>query len=142
MTSYDRAIAYARERGTSDGTNAAGWYVQDALRSTRDDVAIRRILREIEDGDPAVLDTFPQPDLSGEWADTLTGPELVRDALDAAGLTECGPGFYQPVESGFDSDICDAYELAFSEAVEAEIARAARLAPARRSRGPGVLWRV
>jgi hypothetical protein len=117
---YDAAIRYAQDRGAQDGRNAAEWYVQDAGINTRG--GAHDVLAGIESGDPAVLDTFPFADLSGEWADTLTGPMLVRDAAAAAhGAT----GHYPHTDEWF-SDICDAYETAFSDAVSAEIERAAR----------------
>lgn len=124
-TAYDRAIAYARERGEQDGRNAAGWYSP----FYRDDTNhARRILRGIEDGDPAILTEFPQPDLSGQWADSLTGPELVADALSDAGVNIDSADGERHSDKYVDwfSDICDAYETAFSQAVEDEIARVAR----------------
>ena len=78
---YDRAIAYARERGAQDGHAAASWTYYG--NTPRDWYA--RTLRGIEDGDPAVLDALPAPDLSGQYADTTTGPSLTLDALEAAG---------------------------------------------------------
>src|SRR5690349_11916464 len=111
-TAYDRAIAYAQERGREDGENAAAWYVQDVLTNRVRDTAItaRMVLRGIENGDPAVLDTFPVADLSGEWADTLTGPQLVADAvLDAVVDIAQDAG----ESDDWFSDICDAYETAF-----------------------------
>lgn len=123
---YDAAIAYATERGRAAGVDAAGWYTQDAFggRVTRgNEAAARRILRGIEDGDPAVVDGFPSADLSGEWADTLTGPELVSESLEAAAIETDGDE-----ATDWFTEICDAYEAAFSTAAEDEITRAARLA--------------
>ena len=120
-TAYDAAIAYAADRGAQDGRNAAEWWLQDTIggrvRPRVDRMAAGAILRGLADGDPAVLDILPYADLSGEWADTLTGPQLVAAALDAG-----EGGDYM----GWYSDVCDAYEAAFSEAVEAEVSRAAR----------------
>lgn len=129
---YGRAIAYARERGELDGTSAASWYLQDTVggRVTRGaDENARRILQGIEDGDPAVLNTFPFPDLSGEWADTLTGPELADDAAWHATRGHAADERRELADKyahEWSSDICDAYETAFSQAVEDEIARVAR----------------
>ena len=108
------AEAYARVTGDRDGGAAASWY-------TIDETNAAAILRGIEDGDPAVLDTFPFPDLSGQWADTLTGPQLVRDALEYAGEDPDG----DEAQDAF-GDICDAYEAAFSAAVEDYIGSIAR----------------
>lgn len=113
-TAYDRAIAYAETLGAEHGRNAAGWYNIDTAP------AAQAILRGIADGDPAVLDTLPHADLSGEWSDTLTGPALYRDACDAAGLVEADGAY-----ASFDG-ICDAYENAFATAAESAIAAAAR----------------
>jgi hypothetical protein len=129
MTPYDRALAHAAAEGTRAGQNAAGWYVMDTLggRVTGDvRPAARAILRGIEDGDPAVMDTLPYPDLSGQWADTLTGPQLVTDALMAAGYA--GAYATQWRDAGMDwlAPLCDAYESAFSTAVESAISTAAR----------------
>jgi hypothetical protein len=90
------------------------------------DESARRILAGIEAGDSAVTDTFPSADLSGQWADTLTGPQLVADAWHAAGVNEDQlDALRAKGEDGF-SEICDTYEAAFSQAVEDEIARVAR----------------
>ena len=123
-TAYDAAIKYAAKRGRQDGTNAAGWYTMDTIggRVSRAEDAqrgARAIIAGIEDGDPAVLDTFPAPDLSGERADSSS--DLTRDAWAAAGIAPEDQDGYEDA-----TDICDAYETAFSDAVSDEIARAAR----------------
>lgn len=132
-TQYDAALDYARKRGAEDGENAAGWYVQDAfvrMPLGNTDAAAhnaRRILKGIEDGDPAMLDTFPYADLSGEWANSLTGPQLVEDALVTAGFSADGD-IEAPSDIAGDwfTDICDAYEQAFSDAAQDAIENAAR----------------
>jgi hypothetical protein len=115
---FEIAIAFARDEGASDGKAAASWYFD----GNTDTATYANVLRGIEDGDPAVTDTFPAPDLSGQWADGRTGPFLVKDAADAA---HAATGHYPHTDEWF-ADICDAYETAFSEAVETEIARMAR----------------
>lgn len=126
MDAYDAALAYAHERGTEAGSNAAAWFAQETIggRATGDVTRAARILIEgIEDGDPAVLDSLPTADLSGEWAGALTGPELEADALAHAGVDDVA----QPGASGeWFSDICDAYEYSFSQAVEDCIRREAK----------------
>ena len=128
---YDAAIKYAQDRGAADGRNAAEWYVQDTIggRVSGDPVkAARYLLRGIEDGDSAVTDGFPFADLSGEWADSLTGPQLVESAIvNADDWTMSRAdwiGYW--AERDVSADICDAYEMAFSSAVEDAIASAAR----------------
>jgi hypothetical protein len=137
---YARAIAYAAATGAQDGRSAAGWYAQDTYggrvtRGARE--AATAVLRGIADGDPAMLDGLPAPDLSGQWADTLTGPALVADALAAAGIPDAdvmarASAAPMPFVDWF-SDVCDAYESAFSDAVTAEIERTAALAAAEES---------
>jgi len=130
-TMYEAAITYAAAQGTEDGTNAGAWYeLPDGSRSVFDVDALNGLLQGIEDGDPAVLDSFPYADLSGEWADTLTGPMLVVDALDAAGHSRdtvhgATYGYCKPTED-WGPDICDAYELAFNDAAVDEIVRRVR----------------
>jgi hypothetical protein len=121
-TAYDRALAYARDLGAEHGRNAASWYFDG---NTPQD-AYAAVLRGLEDGDPAVLDTLPYADLSGEWADRLTGPMLVHDALVAGGIDhEDDDAMYRATLDWF-SDICDAYEVAFSDAAQSAIETVAR----------------
>jgi hypothetical protein len=128
---YTAAVEYARKRGAADGANAAGWYVQETIggRVTGDPVAAARyILRGIEDGDSAVTDGFPFADLSGEWADSLTGTALYDAAIvNADDWTMTRPDWvaYWAGHDAF-SDVCDAYSDAFSSAAEDAIASAAR----------------
>ena len=112
-TQYAVAITYAEDRGTEDGTAAGSWVIDG---NTSADTA-RAILRGIEDGDPEVIDTLPTADLSGQWADTLTGPELVTAAAAYAGIDDAEDVF---------NDICDAYEVAFEHAAQYEVERSAR----------------
>ena len=118
---YDAAIEYARKLGAEHGRNAATWYTIDS----EDDA--RRVLAAIEDCD--LLDG-PRADLSGQYANTLTGPELVTEALYGSGVVafdDDGPMPYETDEyDSWFTDLCDAYELAFDNAAEDEIARAAR----------------
>lgn len=127
-TAYDAAIAYAADLGARHGRNAPDWqYLPGGGRSSATLAETRawaeRTLRGLEDGDPAILDTIPHADLSGEWADTLTGPELYADAMRAADMTHDYPATDAP---DWFPDICDAYESAFDTAAEDAIASAAR----------------
>jgi hypothetical protein len=124
----DKAIAYAATRGTKDGRNAAEWYLQDVLRSTRDGVALARILQGIEDGDPEITDSLPSADLSGQWADSLTGPALVEDAIVYADDWTMGRAEWVAYWAEHDvfTDVCDAYETAYADAVESEVSRVAK----------------
>ena len=127
-TPAERAIDYARTLGTEHGTNAAEWYLQDVLRSTRSAVEIKRITDGINDGDPEIMDSLPTADLSGQWADTLTGPALVEQAVvnaDDWTMTRDDWRAYW-ADREISTEICDAYEYAYSDAVTAEIERACR----------------
>ena len=130
-TPYDAAVEYARKRGAEDGASAAAWYVQDTIggRVSGDPrKAAAYILRGIDDGDSAVTDGFPCADLSGEWADTLTGPQLIDDAIvnaDDWTMTRADWVAYWADHDAF-TDVCDAYETAFSDAAGDAIASAAR----------------
>lgn len=137
MPDKDKAVAYAERLGRERGTNAVGWWSQNHLGGgcdTRRNVEVkyeaRALLKGIEDGDLMLLDSIPHPDLSGEFADTLTGPQLVQDAWRAAGVEIDDPdGPAVTTDSViYDDEICDAYEAAFSRAVEAEVVRLAKAA--------------
>jgi len=151
---YERAIAYATERGTRSGTAAASWYEMSSIGGSAPDrlvydasgrivdsaiaSAARAILAGLESGDPAILDTLPYADLSGQWADTLTGPDLVRDTLVHIGARHCDgstdpdPFGHEPgacnICDWYDAtgDICDAYAFAFDVAAQDAIESAAR----------------
>lgn len=116
---WNRTLAIAKARGAEDGIGAAGWWEQDAIggRSSGDPrPTALRVLTGMEEGDPEVLDALPALDLSGEWADSLTGPGLVEEIGDEAGLDE-------QERIDWFSEICDAYETAFCEASADEIQR-------------------
>lgn len=105
----------AAKIGREHGRNAAGWWEQDAIggRATGDvRPAALRTLSGIEDGDPEILDSLPGPDLSGQWADGYSSRDLYTE-LSVDGIDD-------------DGSLCDAYEMAFSEAVHDEIARMCR----------------
>lgn len=128
---YDAAIAYATERGRQDGANAIDWqYLPGGGRDHSSAADIRawaeRTLQGIEDGDPETLDTIPTADLSGQWADTLTGPELLADAVRAADMTHDYPATDSDTAADWFTDVCDAYENAFDSAAQDAIASAAR----------------
>ena len=112
----DAAIAYATELGAEHGRDAASWFFD----GNTTDATYRAVLRGIEDGDPAMLDTIPSADLSGQWADTLSGPELFKDACAEAGLED------EDAYDGLFSDVCDAYERAFDDAAVEAIEVTAR----------------
>src|SRR3989304_6284434 len=121
------AMAAARTLGTTAGEAAASGY------SISDEPTARKVLAGIEDGDPQVLDTFPWPDLSGQWADVPSGPQVVREILDDADVQHASAGDnHAPGACNrcdwYDAsgDLLDAYELAYGQAMQDEIERMAR----------------
>jgi hypothetical protein len=107
--SLETATTEAARLGADAGKAAASWYEIGA-----DNAAA--ILRGIEDGDPAVLDTFPSAPISGEWA----GDPLPRDIILEVGADV---GQLTPED---EDDILRAYEDAYYEAAADEIERRAR----------------
>jgi hypothetical protein len=65
----------ARKDGKTAGVGAASWCI-DGNTTTE---TYRTILRGIEDGDPAILDQFNTPNLSGEYAGDSTPQTLAED---------------------------------------------------------------
>lgn len=96
----------AREFGATGGRAAASWYFD----GNTSDETYRLILTGLEEGDPAVLDTFPSAPLSGEWSGDPT-PATVLRALDV------------DEEDDAVDDYLGAYEDAFDETVRDEIER-------------------
>jgi len=119
-----RARRRAAEIGREHGDNAASWWEQDAVGGRVAAVpahdTARRVLRGLEDGDPAILEALPAPDLSGEWADGYTPDQLAE---------ECGLGPYpedrpEVVWQGWlalREELCDVYENAFIDAATAAV---------------------
>lgn len=70
-------VREATERGTADAEAAASWTVDGNTSQG----SIRRVLTLMDDGDD-IDDYCPRrPDLSGEWADSLTPLALARDII-------------------------------------------------------------
>lgn len=105
---YDQAVETAAEIGREHGMNAASWVELDGPEGCQ------KVLRALEDGDPEVYNWLPAPDLSGQWADEYTPDRL---ATDVGWLPEDG------THNNYDwlSELCNAYETAFSDAVETAI---------------------
>jgi hypothetical protein len=69
----------AEEIGIKDGANSAEWFIQDLWggRVTKGHKeTAEAFLRGYDDGDPAVMDKFTLPNLSGEWAGDETPSTL------------------------------------------------------------------
>ena len=112
-------VARAAELGTEHGENAASWLFD----GNTDTATYVRFLLGVDEGDPEVLDALPSADLSGEWADGLTPASLAN----ACGVPDCDWALTvnAPI-FGLVEDLCNAYETAFSDAVQSEAERIAR----------------
>ena len=104
----DKAVAEAEKLGKAHGENAAQWAIQDSwggrVSSPQDYQAAKAFLDGAEAGDPAIMDRFSPPNLSGEWADSITPRSLIQEVMEEAingGIT---------LTEEEESAICDAYE--------------------------------
>lgn len=104
-------LSLARRDGKEAAENAASWCVD----GNTSDAARGEILRGIRECDPAVLDRFSLPNLSGEYADAMTPAKLAE--LCEYDLDKRGP-------DDFD-EICDAWEAAVNDAFWPALERAA-----------------
>lgn len=111
---YDEAETKMREAGAEHGRNAASWYFDGNTPLE----TYRTVARGILDGDPEVMDTLPNSPLSGEWADEPTPSSVFRDVLDLDLHAESS--FWGPETT---SELLDAYEEAFDEAVTSAVMR-------------------
>lgn len=92
----------ARKLGGQHGSAAAGWYFDDCRDLQREDYL--KVIKGIQDGDPAILDTFVSADLSGQYADGMTPKRLFE---------EVGANKWQSENAG--DEICETYEQAFND---------------------------
>lgn len=73
-------IREAKRDGRDAGKNAASWAWEPGRMMQRQErESAERILRGIEDGDPAILDAYRLPNLSGEYAGDPTPSSLMED---------------------------------------------------------------
>jgi hypothetical protein len=111
----DQAIAEAEKLGKAHGINAAEWAIQDSwggrVSSPQDYKAAKAFLDGAEAGDPAIMDGFNPPNLSGEWADSMTPAKLIEEVTE-------GEISLEPED---ESAICDAYEQAASDSYWQEL---------------------
>ena len=105
----DQAIAKAEKLGKEHGENAAQWVIQDSwggrVSSPQDREAAKAFLDGAEAGDPAILDSFNPPNLSGEWADSMTPAKLIEEVTE---------GEIMVTEEEADA-ICEAYETSAAD---------------------------
>lgn len=113
-TLLEDAIKAAAELGKRHGESAAGWIIQDSWggRVTRGEKeAASAFLKGFENGDPAIMDGFNPPNLSGEYAGDMTIEGLLAHSVD--GYDSDAVDILEPEES---DEICAAYEDSASEA--------------------------
>jgi hypothetical protein len=115
-------IQAARELGIEHARNVASWVAD----GNTDPEGIRRVLRMLEEGDPAADDYLPRrPDLSGEWADGLTPVSLFAE-ITGEDYVDAGLA-HETLMGGPLDAMCDAYEQGvadtFQSACEAELRR-------------------
>jgi len=120
MPNHNQLLKAAEELGSEHGDDAASWYFYEGRHEvTRADYL--RVLKGIEDGDPEILDTFPDAPLSGEFADSMT-PQRLYEQL---GVSEAQ---LRDWESTWELEaLCRSYEDAWAEAVEASITQQCRM---------------
>lgn len=110
-TLVEDAIKAAAELGKRHGESAADWIIQDSWggRVTRGEKeAASAFLKGLENGDPAIMDGFNPPNLSGEYADDMTPQRLMDHCFRFEDdYAEC---------ADYEDDICLSYEDAASEA--------------------------
>ena len=108
----------ARRDGKAAGIGAAGWALDfGRMTSAQERETAERVIRGIEEGDPAVLDSFRVPNLSGEFADDPTPRSLAEDY----GLSEDDPR-----AEWLPDEICTAWEDAASESFWRKLAEDCR----------------
>lgn len=120
---WQELVNTARELGAEHGKTAAGWFTQYAFggRHTGDSkAAAAEILRQLEDGDPAFWDSANVPDLSGQWADSLTARRL---AIECAEICRADHGAISPEE---EDELASHYEDSARDAWAWAVEKAAR----------------
>jgi len=103
----------ARRDGRTAGHNAASW----VFDGNTTEETYRRILKGIEEGDPAVYTALNVPNLSGEWAGDDT-PQTLAEAYE---LTESNDPDGERLQ-----EAAEAWENAASDAFWHEVERVAR----------------
>jgi len=68
-----------RERGREDGRNAASWMIDG--NTPEPFMFLSKILTGIEEGDPEILDSLPEPRVGGEFADDPNWEQICQDVV-------------------------------------------------------------
>jgi hypothetical protein len=122
---FEKLIEVTRAEGENQGRIQAEWIAMDSFggRATRgENETARRIIQMIDDGDPEIYNTFPMyPDLSGEWANESSGPQMLDFLLGQADLE-----LADDEKGDLFTEILDEYEMAFTTACEDKLYRMAK----------------
>jgi len=102
---YARQVARLEMSGRLDGNTAAREYIPDGQTPEEARAAAIRTFEGIRANDPAIMDTLPWLDLSGQWADGLT----VDDIVEYVGLTP------DDTDPDIVTELVDAYQQAYDQ---------------------------
>jgi hypothetical protein len=114
-------VREAREQGEEAGKAAASYVID----GNQEDSHYARLERMMDEGDPALDDYLPaRPNLSGEWADSMTPARLFEaiTGLDAHAEASWNYDGYQSVLE----PLCDAWEAGVDETFGHECERLVR----------------
>lgn len=91
-------LKLAALKGYEHGKNAAGWLFDGNTPTSY----YAAFAKGLDDGDPEWVDKVPQPDLSGQNADTYSSRDLEREFPDEDGEELC-----RAYEEGWDAGTMD-----------------------------------
>jgi hypothetical protein len=106
-------LRHAKRDGITAGKDAASW----VFDGNTTDYTYRAVLKGLDDGDPAILDSLNPPNLSGEWADSETPYTLA----ERYGIDET-----RDPDGSLLDDVCTAWEEAANDAFYSEVERVCR----------------
>jgi hypothetical protein len=119
----DKATERAEILGTKAGQNAAQWAIQDLWggRATREErETAESVLKQLDEGNPRIYDSFTLPDLSGEWAGDPTPHTLFEDCT--------GYEYFPDIDDHQETldALCTTWEQAVSDAFFSTLEESAR----------------
>lgn len=95
-------------RAVEDGKNAAEWWMSSDMDVTQAEA----ILKQINDGDPEIMDRLPSPRLGGEFADEPSWESILRDE---------SIHYDSEMDDDGRQDLQDLYHTKFTEASQDKI---------------------
>jgi len=91
----------ARNDGGFNGANSAMWYWDSTYPKVED---FKKVLKGIREGDPEIMDTFMDADLSGQHADGVTPKQLFEEfEMSDKQIERYGDEVLTEWENGFNS---------------------------------------